>query len=1394
MKTSLLQHILTLYQEGKLTKEVASSLLEKVKTAPEVSPQTTSSSENSGKIAVIGLGCRTAIGNTGKEFFEGLAQVKSGIKTFPENRKQDTDPFLDYYPQSAYAEGDKYQSGGFLESIDTFDHSFFKILPSEATIMDPQQRVFLEMAHEAFESAGYTPASLKGSNTGVFLGDCVNEYRKVTPEINPRTVVGNIAPFITSRVSWFYDLHGPTLNVSTTCSSSLVALHSACQSLLLGECDMALTGAINLWMFPYNLKEDPVSVLGIVSPDGICRTFDEQANGIVRGEGGAAILLKPYDQAVRDGDPILSVILASDVNNDGRSTSVGAPNPVIQSQLMVSTWKKSGVNPRTLQYIECHGTGTKIGDPIEIQALSNAMAQFTKEKQFCGIGSVKTNLGHLTGGASGIVGFAKTVLSLHYRVIPGINNFETPNTLIDFKNSPFYVADKTTQWNREDTPRRAGISAFGFNGTNCHVVIEEHETSFSTEQETTASLILLSARSEGSLRLLVLKHLEYLHSPESERVPLSYISSTLFHKREHYPVRFAAICHTRSELKEQLQQWLNQSYRLIGTESDPLYNVAKEYMEGAANFQNRAPVQKLETVPLPTTPFEKKRFWITDQQDQTGFRTELFQKENAVEAKDSSLSNTQPINVEEKLREVWQKLLGTEAINPQDSFIDLGGDSLLMVQLVGEVRQLVSEEVELSDFMDNDTFEAMANLLKRFEVVETEPIKTESFRDSWPLTLSQKRVWLSGQEDAGNTIYNMMEIFELEGTIDHRRMEKAMNQLIDRHQSLRTVFQPGQDEPVQKVLGDRPSFELPLFNLIDQEQKDSIIDKTIKNDRETPFNLAEPYLLRCKLFQVEEQKYLFSLVIHHIISDGWSVYIMLKELLQIYEALLRDEQPDLAPVGLQLGEYSLSEKEFFNSPRFKQQEKFWMNQLKDLNPNVTITAQKERPALFTHQGREMLFELTPEVSRSVKELAKTHRTSTYSVILAAFYALVFRYSNEQDITIATACSGRTDSRALSLVGALVNLLPLRLRWTETPTFESLLIQVKQLLHESLANQDYPFDLTVEKLNLKRNAAQKNLFNISVTQQDFKGLGGRSLQTESLVAHHVDRLPYENAKWDLEFEVFETEEQQIKFRLIYYQEIYTAEWIEELVTVYQNLVADLIKQSTDTIDTVRLIDQSSIPVQPWKPITTEAMAKLEKEGSRTETIRKVLENQYSEPPIASSMIQDSVVILDKSGNELPCGAVGDLWVKQTTGEREAEKEITIYPLGLSGKRLHDRQIELITKQNQAPITIQGFSIDRIALETQLNNELQPQALSVIDLDNTEGETELWAFFIGAEALSTEKIRKKLLESMPEYMIPKYWISIHQEETEKSEKDKTPEQTEMPIAAPRLPSIRGIRRNN
>ncbi|MEV5432441.1 SDR family NAD(P)-dependent oxidoreductase [Streptomyces sp. NPDC052701] len=591
-------------------------------------------------IAVIGMSGRFA-GSAGVEqLWEHLAQGDD--LTGPVSRWD-----LSRY-QAADARG--CERGSFIDGIDRFDPAFFNISGVEATYMDPQQRLFLEESWKALEDAGHAGSGTRGRRVGVYVGCQESGYAQLFGAgAPPQSMWGNALSAMPARISYHLDLQGPAIAVDTACSSSLVAIHLACQGLWGGETEMALAGGVSLQCTPqfYVLA----GRAGMLSPSGRCHTFDDRADGFVPGEGVGVLVLKRLGDALADGDHIRGVISGSGINQDGASNGITAPSAASQERLETSVYDTFGIRPDDIQMLEAHGTGTELGDPIEYRALKRAFRRYTDRRDYCALGSVKSNLGH-TITAAGVAGAIKVLLSLEHRTIPPSINFERANAHIDLSDSPFYVNTVSRPWAAGgDGTRRAAVSSFGVSGTNAHIVFEEAPGAVRPATAPTAHLVTLSAATAGQL----VEQAERLvdHCEQRPGLDPGDIAFTLLLGRRHLAHRLAWVVRDRAELVRTLRTWLdggrgprlsagqvpaqgieeraalrdlgNDRLRRAATDpasrAESLCTVADLYVQGydldyAALFATGHHTR----VPLPTYPFARDRYWAPEQRALTPAR------------------------------------------------------------------------------------------------------------------------------------------------------------------------------------------------------------------------------------------------------------------------------------------------------------------------------------------------------------------------------------------------------------------------------------------------------------------------------------------------------------------------------------------------------------------------------------------------------------------------------------------------------------------------------------------------------------------------------------------------------------------------------------------------------
>ncbi|WP_193217115.1 SDR family NAD(P)-dependent oxidoreductase [Bacillus thuringiensis] len=617
-------------------------------------------------IAVIGMAGKYPGSTNLEEFWSNLTEGKDLIREIPKNRWEWKD-FESFRSPSGKALS---KWGGFIDDPDCFDASFFRVTPRDAETLDPQERLFLETCWEAVEDAGYTPDTLvtpkgktKRRSVGVFAGVMHKDYTLVGASVGKQFPIAlNNAP-IANRVSYFCNFHGPSMTIDTVCSSSLTAVHLALDSLALGECEVALAGGVNLSLHPG--KYLSYGLADMHASDGRCRTFGKDGDGYVSGEGVGVVVLKSLRKAEEDGDHIYAVIKGSVINHVGAVSGITVPSPVAQGEMIETCLEKTGIDPRTISYIEAHGTGTSLGDPIEIQGLEKAFRRYTEDVQYCSIGSVKSNIGHAES-AAGIGGLHKVILQLHHRtLVPSLHSSE-PNPHIDFARSPFYVQQKTEVWKRpilkehgeeKEYPRRAGISSFGATGANAHLILEEYiPTNYGKEERKVRSegeqpiLIPLSAKNKERLSAYAAKLLNYLCGgkrnglesdieADSIKPSLEELAFTLQVGRVVMEERVAFIVSNHSELINKLtwiaseeenygqdgiwQGRVNESGELISSGSavqhiremtgEELARIARLWTQGAevdwlSFYYGNHPVR----TSLPTYPFAKERYWVPD--------------------------------------------------------------------------------------------------------------------------------------------------------------------------------------------------------------------------------------------------------------------------------------------------------------------------------------------------------------------------------------------------------------------------------------------------------------------------------------------------------------------------------------------------------------------------------------------------------------------------------------------------------------------------------------------------------------------------------------------------------------------------------------------------------------
>jgi 3-oxoacyl-(acyl-carrier-protein) synthase/aryl carrier-like protein len=1201
-------------------------------------------------VAIIGMSGLFPCAATLEELHENLARGLDCMREPPRERRI----------HSRIGPGD-YQIGGYLDRIDQFDHAFFRISLRDAERLDPQQRVLLELTCAAIEDAGYSLQELRGSRTAIVAGAGASNYSRLHTDVDATAVTGNLVAAIVGRVCYQLDLRGPAIVVETTCSSGLVAVHQACTALAVGDADYAIAAGITL-IIDFFKRSAGVGTMGVVSPEGRSKSFDASADGTGIGEGCGVLLLKPLTKALRDRDVIHAVIRSSAANQDGgRSNGMAAPSPSAQADLIATAWQRAGIDPQTVTSIEAHGTGTKLGDPIEIDGLNQAFARSTDRKRFCAISTIKTNMGHL-GYASGLAGVIKAVLSLEHRVLYPSLHFRTPNPLIQFDGGAVYVNTELRPWETGGEARRTGVSSFGVTGTNAHVVLEEAPPRSLEEARPEASaralLVTLSARSPEALRRYARRMLEALARGSRSLLDVAYV---LNRGRDDHPIRRAWVVRTTEELVTRLSRLLEEPVRAgvraadtkrrvvlllsdgpleedpelslgsgapaaafqaalascavpqgLGAEAtrnialfryevalsaalralgltsqkrigagvgsiavsvtlgkqtmaegvaraaafappaagfnrdglkkalddllkqdEPVFvevgprgdlvrelhalrgdlvvvpawpaaggpslleALARVYEQGAAiDWEEHYAGEERRRVALPTYPFERVRCWLgeplTEDELAPRPREEIpapGAPPTAPRASAVALVGDGVTDTERRLAELWGEILKASSLRRDSDYVGLGGDSLNGMQLLNRIKSVFGAELETLDLFEHATLTAMA---ARIEEVLAESTGATAVAPAAaapprlgpeaPLSSPQGQLYYLYQLDRTSAFYTMPMAFRVTGDLDVGAVKRALSEIVRRHEVLRATYTD--EGPTQVVQPARP-LEVPLLDLRggDPAKRDEDLLRAVRDEAARPFDLAKDTSLRARLLQTGDRDHVLVLTLHHIAADGWSLAILFREFTALYRAFAAGEPAGLPEPAAQYAEYARWQRAWLETAEARAELDAWKARLSPLPLAPRLPFAQPRRGGGSFAGVRRSFVLPAELGRAMRELSQREGVTLFMTLLAGFGALLHRYSGQTDMVIGSPVANRRQQRFEGTIGFFSNTLPLRLDLAGDPTFQALLLRVRETSLAAFAHQEIPFDRIVQAVNPERQGATAPLVPVMFVLQN-----------------------------------------------------------------------------------------------------------------------------------------------------------------------------------------------------------------------------------------------------------------------------------------------------------------------
>jgi acyl transferase domain-containing protein/glutamate/tyrosine decarboxylase-like PLP-dependent enzyme/acyl carrier protein len=1162
-------------------------------------------------IAIIGISGRYPGAENLEQYWDNLRAGKECIAELSEDRW----PLQGFYhpdPDEAAAQGKSYSKwGGMLQGFAEFDPLFFNISPREAANIDPQERLFVQSAWEALEEAGYTREQLKlrhQSRVGVFAGITKTGFALYGPELRrqgrpeaPHTSFGSVA----NRVSYLLNLSGPSMPIDTMCSASLTAIHEACEHLYRDECELALAGGVNLYLHPHSYVE--LCGMRMLSAEGRCKSFGKGGDGFVPGEGVGVVLLKRLSKAIEDEDQIHAVIRGTSINHGGKTNGYTVPNPVAQKELVRTALAKAGVSARAVSYIEAHGTGTELGDPIEIAGLTQAFAQDTQETGFCAIGSVKSNIGHLEA-AAGIAGVTKAVLQLKHRTLVPSLNCEELNPHIDFVKTPFVVQRTLMDWPRpiiesggvsREHLRIAGISSFGAGGSNAHVVIEEYVAPAEAVRPSIAVspahpvLVVLSAKNAERLKEQAAQLVAAIERRALGDADLADIAYTLQVGREAMEHRLALTAASTTELTTKLQAYLSGASGIeefytgeVRRERDTLAVLADEdmrltidawlakgkygkllelWVKGLSVYWHALHTgTKPRRISLPTYPFAKERYWIDGAAKGDAAREPSPRERETANA---------PIAPDGDVRTAVTKWIGqlfnmpASDIDDETELTQYGLDSIGSAKLVNRINQAYGLQLAPAIFYQYPTLASVvqhlgetraATPVQRADAppapaVEPLPAPEKSQRpELLPLSYAQERMLLLHRRSNVGSAYNIPMAFTLRGSLDDADLQASFTEVIRRHDSLRTRFATV-DGVATQLIDPAPAFELPIFDLqhLSENERPSEARRVADELVRKPFDLEVAPLFRAGLIRLDPTEHWLVITAHHLISDGWSMELLIREIAAIYTARSLGLPSPLPELPLQYVDYAIWQKRQARGRMFQQQLSYWKDRLADA-PVLNLPTDRPRPDPPSYRGAAARFHFPERDVAALRNLAQREGATLFMVLFAAFNVVAARLSGQDDIVIGTSVAGRGSLAVERVIGFFINIIALRTDLVGEPTLREAIGRVKQTALGAFAHQELPLARLETEIGSTRDLSREPLFRVLFGLQKVAPDAAHFLGLDAVPVHMAN----DTARRDQSFFMYETAD-GLHGTLEYATDLFDASTIDAMIGEFRSVLYRMI---------------------------------------------------------------------------------------------------------------------------------------------------------------------------------------------------------------------------------------------
>ena len=1045
-------------------------------------------------IAIVGYSGRFPGASTPEELWQLLCAGKSVVSTVPEARRA-----LGDNPENSPAPGEAAPGsrwGAFLDGIDEFDAGFFNLAPAEAERMDPQHRAFLQEAWRALEHAGYSPVTTAGRRCGVFIGLSPSDYGHYVPELDAQTYAGNSPSALPARVAYLLNWHGPTMAIDTACASTFSALDLACASLGRRESDLMMVGGVHVTSG--SSQREVIARMGLLSPQGRCRSFDAAADGWVLGEAAGALILKRLDDAERDGDTIHAVVRACGVNQDGAKNGLLAPHSAWQRALQKQIYAEAGISPETIDYVEVHGTGTVLSDEVELLALNDSFRAATAKAGYCAISTLKPNIGH-SMAAAGMTCLIKVLLSLKHRAITPIIGPETPNPALQLEGGPFFLNTQLRAWTpTPGRPRRAAVNGQSALGANCHVILEEWTPANDLPPARAAApaapvVLILSAQSAAQLResaAALARALEPMTDADlrsvaftlqTGRLPmaerLAFVASSVVEARAVL-TDFAA-GRARDEVHHRRCDGIDPGIAMLvdGTEgaqfiaasiaAGSLGKLARLWVHGVAiDWKLLHTSQPPRRIPLPTYPFARDRYWLQVGRDQGSRRSLADAAQHPGTAPDgASGPMASPLaapGASAVLLAIITRLLRatTGSVTLDGEIARSGFNSLYVLRAADRFAATTGKRIPNQWFFECRTIREIGERVER-ELGATSPGAALALDEkvsitgkngaacaAGPALLSegQKALWRFQQAHPKNRAYHVPIALRWEGRIHGATLERTLAQIAREQPALLAAFQ-GEGNDVRQHAGRSGSVPL-LRERVDSE---AALAQRLRELGEAPFDLRNGPLWRAAVISAPAGDVL-HVTFHHLVFDGHSLGLFFERLEEIYASGATRDPHAIMPTGAG-AHFAENEAAYLATDHAKNDRAFWLARFpQGFAPVLPATI----PSRGEADGALVVNWIPAETVGTLRAYAAAHRVTVQGVLLAAYLAHLADEFGHAQITTGVAADLRTTEEELATIGYFVNVLPVAANVSREETFGPFCQRVFAGLLDALDHRRFPF--------------------------------------------------------------------------------------------------------------------------------------------------------------------------------------------------------------------------------------------------------------------------------------------------------------------------------------------------